>query len=178
MTEEKILTAEEIVKYFIDEFNTKIKDVKIKKRSAGLKKNETTNIWIKIDKGAFKDIIKHLCALQFPHLSVISGNDLVNSIELIYHFTFNYGHRMSEIMLNLSVELPKPNPEIETICDYIPGALISEREKQEFLGIKIIDIPDNKRLFLPEDFPEGVYPWRRDETGPEKLYRNLHEVKK
>jgi membrane-bound hydrogenase subunit beta len=178
MTEEKILTAEEIVKYFTDEFNTKIKEVKIKKRSAGVKKNETSTIWMKIDKSAFKEIIKHLCALQFPHLAVISGNDLNNSIELIYHFTLNYGHRMKETILNISVDLPKSNPEIESICDLIPGALITEREKQEFLGIKIIGIPDNRRLFLPEDFPEGVYPWRRDETGPEKLYRNLHEVKK
>jgi len=178
MTEEKNLTTEEIAKYFTDEFKTKIIDVKIKKRSAGLKKNETANIWMKIDKSAFKDIIKHLFALQLPHLSVISGNDLGPSIELIYHFTVNYGHRMNEIILNVSVELPKSNPEIETICDYMPGALISEREKQEFLGVKIIGIPDNRRLFLPEEFPEGVYPWRRDETGSEKLYRNLHEVKK
>ena len=80
--------------------------------------------------------------------------------------------------MNISVELPKSKPEIETICDYIPGALITEREKQEFLGVKIIGIPDDRRLFLPDDFPKGVYPWRRDETGPDKLYRNLHEVKK
>ena len=178
MTEEKTLSAEEIVKYFADTFNTKIKDVKIKKRSAGVKKNETATIWLKIDRSAFKDIIKHLLALQFPHLSVISGNDLGPTIELIYSFTINYGKRMNETVLNLSVELPKSNPEIETICDYIPGALIGEREKQEFLGVKIIGIPDNRRLFLPDDFPEGVFPWRRDETGPEKLYRNLHEVKK
>jgi len=177
MTEEKILNAEEIVKYFADTFNTKIKDVKIKKRIAGIKKNATPFIWMKIDKVDFKDVIKSLFSLGFPHLSVISGNDLGNSIELVYSFTLNYGKRMNETILNISVELPKSNPEIETICDYIPGALIGEREKQEFFGIKIIGIPDNRRLFLPEDFPEGVFPWRRDETGAEKLYRNLHKVK-
>jgi membrane-bound hydrogenase subunit beta len=178
MTQEKILTVEEIVKYFTDKFSTKIKEVKIKKKLAGVKKNESSYIWMKIEKNDFKEIVKHLCALQFPHLVVISGSDLGATIELIYHFTLNYGHRMKEIVLNFSVELPKSNPEIETICDLIPGALISEREKQEFLGVKIIEIPDSRRLFLPDDFPEGIYPWRRDETGPEKLYRNLHEVKK
>jgi len=178
MTEGKILTTEEIVKYFTDEFKTKIIDVKIKKRSAGIKKNITPYIWMKIDKSAFKDIIKHLFTLHYPQLSVISGNDLGNTIELIYHFSINYGQRMNETILNISVDLPKSNPEIETICDYMPGALISEREKQEFLGVKIIGIPDKRRLFLPDEFPEGVYPWRRDETGPEKLYRNLHEAKK
>jgi membrane-bound hydrogenase subunit beta len=178
MTKPKELTPESIVKYFKDEFKTKIKDVKIKKRPAGKKKNETATVWLKVDKSAFKLLIKHLCDLQFPHLAVASGNDLGKTIELIYHFTVNYGNRMGEINLHISVELPKIKPEIETICDLIPGALITEREKMEMLGVKIIDIPDDSRCFLPDDFPKDVYPWRRDKTGPDKLYKNLHEVKK
>ena len=178
MTKEKRLTPEQLVKYFKDEFKTKIKDVQIKKRAAGKKKNETATIWMKVDKSVFKEVIKYLCDLQFPHLAVASGNDLGKTIELIYHFTVNFGKRMEEVNLHISVELPKSKPEIETICDWIPGALITEREKMEMLGVKIIGIPDDRRCFLPDDFPEGVYPWRRDETGPDKLYKNLHEVKK
>ena len=178
MIKEKKLTPNEIVKSLKDKFKTKIINVKIVERAAGSKKNKTSSIWMKVDKSAFKDIIKHLCDLQYPHLAVTSGNDLGKTIELIYHFTLNYGGRMEEINLHISVELPKTKPEIETICDYIPGALITEREKMEMLGVKIIGIPDDRRCFLPDDFPKGVYPWRRDNTGPEKLYKNLHEVKK
>ncbi len=177
MTKEKI-TPEEVVKYFKDEFKTKIKDAKIKKRKAGLKKNESNYIWMKVDRGVFKEVIKHLCKLQFPHLAVTSGNDLDKTIELIYHFTLNYEQRLGEIILNISVEVPKSDPTIDTISDIIPGALITEREKMEMLGVKIRGIPDDRRVFLPDDIPQGVYPWRRDETGPKKLYRNLHEVKK
>ena len=178
MTKIMELTPEKIVKYFKDEFKTDIKATQIKKRAAGSKKNETSSIWMKINKNVFKNVIKNLCELQFPHLAVVSGNDLGKTIELIYHFTLNYSDRLDEIILNVSVDLPKTKPEIETVCDYIPGALITEREKQEMLGVKIIGIPDDRRLFLPDDFPKGMYPWRRDKTGPEKLYRNLHEVKK
>jgi len=174
----KKLSPEEIVKYFKDEFKTKIKSVDIRKKTAGLKKHESVNIWMKIDKSIFKNFIKHLCDLQYPHLSVVSGNDLGKTVELIYHFTLGYGTRFNEIVLNLSLELSKSKLEIETICDYIPGALVTEREKQEMLGVKIIGIPDDRRLFLPDDFPKGIYPWRRDETGPDKMYKNLHEVKK
>ena len=177
MTKDK-LTPEAIVKSFKDEFKTKIKDVQVKDFTAGVKKNKTSNIWMKVDNSAFKSVIKHICDLQFPHLAVTSGNDLGKTIELIYHFTLNFGGRMEEINLNISVELPKTKPEIETICDLIPGALITEREKQEMLGVKIKGIPVDKRLFLPDDFPKDVYPWRRDEKGLEKLYKNLHEVKK
>ena len=178
MTGEKMLSAEEIVKSFKDKFKTKILDAQIKKRASGSKKNETTSIWMKVEKDAFKEIVKHLCDLQFPHLAVASGNDLGKTIELIYHFGINYGTRLKQINLNISVEVPKSKPELQSICDLIPGALITEREKMEMLGVKIIGIPDDRKCFLPEDFPEGVYAWRRDETGPDKLYKNLHEVKK
>jgi membrane-bound hydrogenase subunit beta len=178
MSKDKLLTAEGLVKSFKDEFKTKILDAQIKKRAAGTKKIETNSIWMKVDKGVFKDVIKHLVSIQYPHLAVASGNDLGKTIEIIYHFGVNYGERLKQINLNISVEVPKTKLELPTICDLIPGALITEREKMEMLGVKIIDIPDDRRLFVSEDFPKGVYPWRRDETGPEKYYKNLHEVNK
>jgi membrane-bound hydrogenase subunit beta len=181
-TPNKQLSPEEIVNYFKDKFNTKIKSTEIKKRTTGSKKKEFVNIWMKIDKSIFKSFIEHLCNLTYPHLAVCSGNDLGNQIELVYSFSIYYGKHLQEISLNVGVEVPKSKPEIETICDWIPGALITEREKQEMLGIKIIGIPDNRRLFLPDDFPENVYPWRKDEQTKkeiEKLYKNLNEgVKK
>lgn len=177
--EPKQLDAKGVVKYFKDEFKTKIKSAEIKKRTTGIKKKEFVNIWIKIDKSIFKDVIKHLCELTYPHFAVITGNDFDKNIELIYNFSIYYGKHLEEISLNISVEIPKSKPEIETICDWIPGALISEREKQEFLGVKVIGIPDNRRLFLPDDIPDNVYPWRKDEKGLEPYIRHLHkDVKK
>ncbi len=174
----KILSPEEVVKYFKDEFKTKIKSAEIKRRATGLKKKEFVNIWMKIDKSVFKDLVKHLCNLTYPHLAVVCGNDLGKTIELVYNFSIYYGNPLEELSLNIEVDLPKSKPEIETICDWIPGALITEREKQEMLGIKVLGIPDSRRLFLPDDFPENVYPWRKDEETKkaiEKLYKNLHE---
>lgn len=176
--EKKELDAEGLVKYFKDEFKTKINSAEIKKRATGSKKKEFFDIWFKIDKSIFKDVIRHLCDYQFPHLAVVSCSDLGETIELIYHFSVNFGIRLNQISLNIAVEIPKSKPEIETICDYVPGALITEREKQEMMGVKIIGIPDTRRLFLPDDFPDGVYPWRKDGKGMEKFIRNLHEVKK
>ena len=175
----KQLDAKGVVDYFKDKFKDKVIKSEIKNRASGLKKNEFTNIWMTIDKSIFKESIKHLCDLTYPHLAVISGNDLGKDIELIYHFSIYYGNHLGEISLNMAVLLPKSKPEIETICDLIPGAIISEREKQEFLGVKVIDIPDNRRLFLPDDIPEDVYPWRKDEKGLDEFIRNLHkDVKK
>jgi membrane-bound hydrogenase subunit beta len=178
MSKANKLTPEELVKNFKDMFKTKIKSARIKKKAFASKKKEAINIWMKVDKDSFKDVVKHLVKIQYPHLAVVSGTDLGKVIELIYHFTIYYDDALGEITLNISVDLPKSNPTIESLCDIIPGAQVTEREKQEMLGVKIKAIPDDRRLFVPEDFPKEVFPWRRDETGPEKYYKNLHEVKK
>jgi membrane-bound hydrogenase subunit beta len=75
--------------------------------------------------------------------------------------------------LGLRVTLAKNDLRIPTITDIIPGALFTERETQEMMGVEVIGIPDKRRLFLPDDFPDGVYPWRKDETGPQDLLRVL-----
>ena len=177
MTEQ--LTPEKIVKSFKDEFRTKIKEARIEKHTTASKKNQLIHIWLNVDKSIFKKIVEHVIKLEkYPHLAVVSGYDMDKTINLVYHFSIYHGERAKEISLNITVELPKSNPVIETITDLIPGALITEQEKQEMLGIKVKGIPKDERVFIPNDFPKGVYPWRKDETGPDKMARNLHEVKK
>jgi len=113
-----------------------------------------------------------------PHFSVASGYDMGETIELIYHFAIGFGGKLDEFIFSLKVILPKNDLVLESITDFIPGALISERELQEMLGVKIKGIPDSRRLFLPKEIPKGVYPWRRDSKGLQKLVRNLNEAGK
>ena len=176
----KKLTPEELVKSFKDEFKTKIKDVRIEKHiPKSKKKNELIHIWMTVDNSVFKKTVKHLMTIEeYPHLAVTSGYDMGKTINLVYHFAIYFGKRFEEINLNITVELPKTNPTIDTISDIIPGALITEREKQEMLGVKVKNIPKSDRVFISSDFPKGMYPWRKDNTGPDKMVRNLHEVKK
>lgn len=180
MTSTKTLTPDEIVKSFNDTFNKSILDARIEKHVRGLKKNEIFHIWMKIDRNVFKDVVKHLFTFEkYPHFAVSSGYDLGDTIELIYHFSLYCGAKSRDISINITVALPKNDPTIDTITDLIPGALIAEQEKQEMLGVKVIGIPKDERVFIPNEFPDGIYPWRRDETGPDKMVRNLHdEVKK
>jgi membrane-bound hydrogenase subunit beta len=175
----EILSPKDIVKSFKDEFKTKITDTKIQKHIRGLNKNEFFHIWMTVEKSIFKNAVKHLMTLEeYPHFAVSSGYDMGKTINLVYHFSIYSGEKGREISINMTVELPKAKPEIETITDLIPGALIAEQEKQEMLGVKVKGIPKDQRAFISDDFPKGVYPWRRDEKGPDKVWRNLHEVKK
>ncbi|MBE3035635.1 MAG: NADH-quinone oxidoreductase subunit C, partial [Candidatus Atribacteria bacterium] len=99
-------------------------------------------------------------------------------IKSIYFFSLYYGKRSKEISLNLATSLPKNNLKIPTITDLIPGAQTAEREIKEMLGVTIEDLPDLAYVFLPKDFPKGVYPLRKDETGAAKMVNKEEEVKK
>jgi membrane-bound hydrogenase subunit beta len=176
MSSNSILTPDEIIKSYKDLFKNKILDARVDKHIRGLKNNEFFHIWLKVDKTVYKEVVKHLFTLsEFPHFAVSSGYEIGEMIEIVHHFSVYYGEKLREISINIIVPLPKNDLTIDSICDLIPGALIAEQEKQEMLGIKVIGIPKDERVFISDDFPEGVYPWRRDETGVEKLIRNLHD---
>ena len=169
-----ILTPEEIVKSFESALGNNLSDSKIYQSEVAVKRNLFTSISLYVKPDSFRDAVKHICELQeYPHLIVISPSDRGDNVELIYHITIYYGQHLKEISLLLSVTLSKNNLKIPTITDMIPGAIYAEREVQEMMGVEVVGIPDNRRLFLPDDFPAGVCPWRRDETGPEEMLRVL-----
>jgi len=170
----EILSPEKIVDSFKSALGDDFIDSKIYQKEMAVKKNIFTSIWIHVKREAFRKAVEHICELQkYPHLAIISSSDRGNDVELIYHFTIYYGQHLAELSLGLRIDVPKNDLKIPTITNIIPGALFTERETQEMMGVEVVDIPDNRRLFLPDDFPEGVYPWRKDETGPEDMLKVL-----
>ncbi len=170
------LSPEEIVNSFKDEFSEKIKDSRIERHPIGPSKKDMIHIWMTVDRSIYRDVVKHLMTLdKQAHFAVSSGYDIEDRIEIINHFSIYFGKKGEEISINFTVPLPKSDPTMDSICDLIPGALISEQEKQEMLGIKVKDIPKDMRVFISDDFPEDMYPWRKDEMNADKMGRNLHE---
>ena len=140
----------------------------------GAKGRKSQQVWVKLAREALIPTLQRLVAIQYPHVSVIAFADTGAQVELMYHFYVYWGVPHEEVLVTLTVSLDKTDLKVPTITGIIPGALTSEREKQEMLGIEVVDIPDGRRLFLPEDFPTGVYPWRKDETGiPPDMVKDL-----
>jgi membrane-bound hydrogenase subunit beta len=161
------LTPQAIIDSFVEELGDGFFSGSVYEREVAVKKNKFQSLWVEVKKGAFRHAVEHICRLQkYPHLAIISSSDLGAEVELIYHFTIYYGYHLEELSLGLRVKLPKSDLRIPTITDLIPGAIFTERETQEMMGVEVVGIPDKRRLFLPEDFPEGSYPWRKDEKGP------------
>jgi len=95
-------------------------------------------------------------AYGFVFLSTISGVDNGEAFEIIYHFS------TPETDLNLRTEIPKAVPHVDSITPVIPGAILYERELQDMFGLVIDGIPDPRPLVLPDDWPAGNYPLRKD----------------
>ena len=123
-------------------------------------------VWIRIGREGLRAVAKRLTEIHYPHFVVIAATDLGETIELPYVFRIYVGVLRQEILVTVTAVLPKADPVVDTLSDLIPGVLLSEREKQEMMGVRVANIPDGRRMFLPDDFPQGVYPWRKDETGP------------
>jgi len=176
MTAEK-MTADEVMGLFTSAFGDGVHEAYIRTWGEGVARKKTPSLWLRIDRALLHGAVERLMGITYPHLAVISGTDLGEAVELVYHFGIYYGTEGGEYMVSFAVSLPKGDPTVGTIADLIPGAVFSEREKQEMLGVQIVDIPDGRRLFLSGDFPEGVYPWRKDESGiPDAMVKNLWEV--
>ncbi|MDD1673646.1 MAG: NADH-quinone oxidoreductase subunit C [Methanomicrobiales archaeon] len=173
------LTPQEVVDRFRNTFGEGVEGTLIRERAEGMKKRPNYNLWITLRQELLKPAIQTLIDISFPHLAVISGVDIEDQIELVYTFSLYFGVKHGEYLVNLKIRVPKSDPRVPTISDLMPSAVFTEREKQEMLGIEVVGIPDPRRLFLPDDFPPGVYPWRKDEKGiPPSMIKNLWEAKR
>lgn len=59
-------------------------------------------------------------------------------------------------------------PEFPSVTPEIPAAHWYEREVQDMLGLTAAGHPDPRRLVLHDDWPDGVYPLRKD-FDPQEL---------
>jgi len=170
------MTPENVLGSFRKKFGNKITNSRIEKIPHKMKKtNHLKRVWFDIDRSHLKEAVAHLAKeWPDPHFAVCSGYDLGKEVVMNYHFSVNYAVRLGEIVITMRVSLPKKDLTVDSITDIIPGAVISEREMQEMMGVKIKGIPDSRRLFLDESFPRKVFPWRKDETGPDKLVRRIN----
>ena len=79
-------------------------------------------------------------------------------MEILYHFTIED----INLLISLRVKLSKSKLEIDSLAPSFEAANWIEREIHELFGINFKGHPDLRRLLLSDEWPEGVYPLRRD----------------
>jgi len=104
-------------------------------------------------------------------LATASGKDGRDRVEVLYHYCFD----QLNVVVTIRTWGLKPMPEVDSVAQLFPGANFIEREMFDLLGIRFRNHPDPRRLILADDWPEGVYPLRRDypDRGGEKARERL-----
>jgi membrane-bound hydrogenase subunit beta len=95
--------------------------------------------------------------LGFAHLSTITGLDEGDRFIVIYHLS-----KADGIVLNIKVPVPKDDPVIASVLPFYDGAIFYEREVEGLLGIRVQGLPEGRQYPLPDNWPKGQYPLRKD----------------
>lgn len=98
--------------------------------------------------------------LGFDLLSCISGVDMLDHLESVYHVRSTTRGQL----LQLKVRLDAQKPEVDSVASVWPTANWLERETYDMFGIRYTGHPDLRRMLLDDDF-EG-YP----------LLKSFHQV--
>jgi NADH/F420H2 dehydrogenase subunit C len=98
--------------------------------------------------------------LGFDMLSCISGVDMLDHLETVYHLRSLTRRQLLQIKVRLNHE----KPEVDSVVSVWPTANWLERETYDMFGIKFAGHPDLRRMLLDDDF-EG-YP----------LLKSFHQV--
>ncbi len=112
---------------------------------------------VKVEREHLNAVLSYLKGqLGITHLGTISGVDLGDHFEVIYHLSSD------AVTVNVRILTPRSDPKIPSVCGVIPGAILYERELQDMFGLVVENIPDPRPLLLADDWPAGEYPLRKD----------------
>lgn len=112
-----------------------------------------------IEAGDLLAAVGALHSARWGYLSAITGLDQgveAGIIEVLYHFC------AGAAVLSLRVPVPRDEAAVPSLYGLIRSVTFYERELMEMLGVTVTGTPNSDRLFLPEDWPDGVYPLRKD----------------
>jgi Ni,Fe-hydrogenase III component G len=115
-------------------------------------------VYIEIKPSAIVPVARHVFRNLRARFNIASGVDVRTHVEILYHFTLED----INLLISLRVKLDRARPEIDSLAPSIEAFNWIEREIHELLGVEFRGHPDLRRLLLPEQWPEGVYPLRRD----------------
>ena len=94
----------------------------------------------------------------FDFLIDIVGMDYGDALGVIYYLSPS--DNPAHILVLKTSTADREQPELYSVCDLWDSALVYEREVYDFFGIRFINHPDMRRIFLRQDW--NGFPLRKD----------------
>ena len=114
---------------------------------------------------AARESVPDLCRFIFRDLDAryvisigIDDRPYSGGFQVAHNFAFEKDHVLTSVIC----DLPADDPKIDSISPDVPAANWAEREFRDLLGIEPVGCPSMKRLVLPDGWPDGLHPLRKD----------------
>lgn len=121
-----------------------------------------TQVTITVKADSVPDVVHYLYYRRGGWVSVVVGND---ERPLCGAFALYYVLSMEDVDPCICVvrcEISPEEPLFHSVAARVPACMWGEREVRDMFGLTPLGIPDERRLVLPDDWPEGLYPLRKD----------------
>jgi len=115
-------------------------------------------VYVEIKPESIVKLVSYIFKDLGARFNIATGVDTRQHMEILYHFIIED----INLLVSLRVKLPKSKLEIDSLVSVFEAANWIEREIHEMLGINFNGHPDLRRLFLSDEWPEGVHPLRCD----------------
>jgi NADH-quinone oxidoreductase subunit C len=150
------MTADEIIKNINDRFGSRI---------LNMSKKSDRRVYIDIYPKDTIELVRYIFKESGFRFNTASGIDDFDAFEILYHFS----HDASGITISLrAIIKDKQDPHVDTITNVTRSAWWIERELHELFGIGFDGNTDLRPLLLPDDWPKGVYPLRKEFISPKR----------
>ena len=128
--------------------------------------------YIDIDPGEIAEFTRYIFKDMGLRFVIATAIDDFDAIEMLYHFAKDD----AGIVVSLRTMIKdKSDPHIDTITSITRSAWWIEREIHELFGVHFNGNSDLRPLLLPDDWPEGVFPLRKDFVVPQRDSRKEAE---
>ena len=121
-----------------------------------------TQVTVTIRLNWLPEVVEWLYYQQGGWLSVLFGNDertLCGNYALYYVLSMEKGVKC---WITVRTEVDPVSLEFPSVTPRVPAAVWGEREVRDMYGLRPVGLPDERRLVLPDDWPDDLYPLRKD----------------
>ena len=120
-----------------------------------------TRLYVFVEPAAIKPLCQYLFRdLDARYVISIGADDRpFSGTFLVAH---NFAFDRENLLASVIAHLPAERPQLDSISDVVPAANWAEREIRDLVGIEPVGHPYPKRLVLPDGWPDGVHPLRKD----------------
>jgi len=118
-------------------------------------------LFVFVDPSSVKYVCQHIFReLDARYVASIGSDDRPYSGNFLvaHNFAFDRDHLLCSVLTHL----PPDDPRIDSITSVVPAAGWAEREMRDLVGIEPVGHAYPKRLVLPDGWPEGNHPLRKD----------------